>query len=597
VREARAAQRSFEFMRRVRLPLDETRREASARGYYGNGCPVRIGRLCWWDNNDDGVPAPEPASVRDARSRLLDDLARAAATDSANAWVAGQRVRYALEARRPADALAAATVCASTPTWCLGLRGVAYHVTNRPTEAAAAFDSADALRTSAERCAWYDLSPWLEPGTARAYRRLACNSPERARWESRFWRLAQPLWLLPVNDLRSEWNARRVMARIHGDGANPYGMSWGDDLAECELRYAWPTGWATRESSGAMSMYAFSGDAGRSVVGYEPAPSYDFVPHRDALAVERHGVADVPDGAWTLRPSPDAEATAMRYAPAYARGGVGELTHQLARFRHGDTAVVVGAYDATRDSLWSDGRTPPTLSAGVFVVGDSGTEAAADRRDSVARTGALVARIPGASATARTGQSTPHWLFGLEILQRDTVHTPDGRRVFGRALRTRAPLHPLAGDVALSDLMLLHRSPGPTPTLAAAVDSAAGTLDIRRGGTVGLYWEQYAAAHPAAAQGAAPASTATPPDTIVIAATRLTRTFRERVAGLLGRATIERPIALRFPDPGGTAVGRAIGLTWPDVPAGDYRLDVTLVPGIPGRQPATSALVVHIVED
>ena len=73
--------------------------------------------------------------------------------------------------------------------------------------------------------------------------------------------------------------------------------------------------------------------------------------------------------------------------------------------------------------------------------------------------------------------------------------------------------------------------------------------------------------------------------------------FRERVAGLLGRPTVERPIALRFPDPGGAGVGRAVGLTWPDFPAGTYRLEVTLVPGTPGRQPATSALVVHIVED
>lgn len=605
VREARASQRSFEFTRRVRLPLDDRRPDASrSASYYGNGCPVRIGRVCWWDNNDDGAPPPEPASITTARTHLLDDLARAAA-EPTNGWVAGQRVRYAIEARRPADALAAAVACGGSPTWCLGLRGVALHLANRAVDAAAAFDSADALRTPAERCAWYDVSPWLESGPARAYRRLSCGSPERARWESRFWRLAQPLWLLPVNDLRSEWNTRRVMARIHADAANPYGMSWGDDLAECELRYGWPTGWSTRESgASATSMYAFSGDVGRGVVGHEPAPSYDFVPRGGALGVERRGVADVPEGAWTLRQSPDAQPTPMRYAPAYAGGGVGEPTHQLARFRRGDTAVVVGAYDATRDSLWSDGRTPPALSGGLFVLDDSGTAVAADRRDSVARVGVLVARVPYASPASRTDQSTGHWLLGLEILQRDTVHTIDGRRVLGRALRTRAPFHPLGGDARLSDLLLLRHSPGPTPTLTAALDSAAGSLDVRRGGAGGIYWEQYADAGTTAVA-ATPIAAA--PDTIVIAATRLTRGFRDRLADVLRRGTPERPIALRFPDPGGAGVGRAIGLTWPDVPAGDYRLDVTLVPGTPvpgtpglgtpGRQPATSTLVVHIVED
>ncbi|GJG86179.1 hypothetical protein tb265_13600 [Gemmatimonadetes bacterium T265] len=594
VHDARAAQRNFEFTRRVRLPLTDYRSDASRNAYYGDGCPVRIGRLCWWDNDDEGAPPPEPASITAARTRLLDVLARAAAADPTNDWITGQRVRYALEARRPDSALAVAVACTGTPTWCLGLRGVVLHLANRAADAAAAFDSADALRTPAERCAWYDVSPWLESGPAHAYHRLACGTPERARWEARFWRLAQPLWMLPVNDLRNEWSARRVMARIHADGANPYGMNWGDDLAECELRYGWPTGWSTRESA-TSSMYVFSGDAGRSVVGHEPAPSYDFVPHRGALDGGRAG-ADVPDDAWTLRPSPDATPTEMRYAPAYAGGGIGTPTHQLARFRHGDTSVVVGAYDATRDSLWSEGSTPPTLSAALVVLDDSGHAAAAQRRDSVGRTGALVAQLPVAQlsvGTSRTGQSLPHQLLGLEILQRDTVHTSDGRRVLGRALRIRTPWRPLASDAPLSDLLLLRHSPGPTPAFADAVDSAAGTQAVRRGAAMGLYWEQYVAPVTTPSSAATPAT----PDTIVIAATRLTRSLPQRLAALLGRGTVERPIALRFADPGGPAPGRAIGLTWPDVPAGDYRLDVTLVPGTPGRQPATSALVVHITED
>ena len=591
VRDARAAQRSFEFARRSHLPFYDAQ-PADSRGHGANWCPVRIGRLCLWDTDDDGSsPPPEPASIATARTRLLEQLERAAAADSANEWVAGQRVRYALEARRPADALAIATACAASRLWCLSLRGVTYHLSNRAVAAAAAFDSADALRSLGERCAWNDLSPWLEPGVARAYHRLPCGSVERTRWEARFWRLAQPLWLLPVNDLRNEWHARRIMARIHGAGANPYGMTWGDDFDECELRYGWPTAWSTYESrTNAMAMYALAPDPGRYVSGWSASPSYDWVPRARALAVERRGVADLPDEAWALRAALGEDPAVSRYAPAYAGGGIGDPTRQIARFRHGDTAVVVGAYDATRDSLWSDGQTPPALTAALLVVDDSGEVAAADRRDSVARTGVLVARLPAVSPASRTARSDTHWLLGFEILQRDSVHTPDGRHVLGRALRARIPLHPLGADAPLSDLLVLRHSPGPTPSLADATDSAAGTLRVPRGGTIGLYWEQYGGSGVAL-----PAQA--PADTIVIAATRLTRSLRERIAGALGIGSVDRPIALRYPDPGGAGVGRAIGITWPDVPAGDYRLDVTLVPGAPGHAPATTSRVVHISED
>ncbi len=612
VRDARNAQRSFEFMRRVRLPTTEAR-DDDARlrfGYRIGGCTVRIGRLCWFDDGDDSAPPPEPAATTAGRSALLDALARAAAADPANAWVVGQRVRYLLEARRSSEALAVAERCEGAPSsgtpssgtlssgppdsaqgfasvWCLGLRGVVHHLANRPVEAAAAFDSADALRAPADRCAWNDVGVWLESGPARVYHRLACGSPERARWESRFWRLAEPLWMRPANDLRNEWNARRVMALVHGAGSNAYGMSWGDDLAELDQRYGWPTGWSHRpDAGGAFGGYAFTTGAGDGVVGHEPAPSYDFVPRGRALDAERTGAADVPEGTWNLRPSAADLTSPMRYAPAYALGGVAEPTYQLARFLRGDTALVAGAFDTARDSIWSEGRRAPALAAALLVLDDRGDVAGADRRDSVARSGALLARVPGAAAAA----ARDRWLLGLEILQRDTVHTPDGRRVLGRALRARDVWRPLPAESALSDLLLLRHSPGPTPTLEAALDSVAGSTTVPRGGAIGVYWEEYGVQ-----SGGAPDSAAAP-DTIVIAATRLARSLRDRLADAIGRGSVERPIALRFADPGGSGVGRAIGLTWPDVAPGDYRLEVTRVPGTPGRQSATSALVVHLVD-
>lgn len=212
----------------------------------------------------------------------------------------------------------------------------------------------------------------------------------------------------------------------------------------------------------------------------------------------------------------------------------------------------------------------------------------------------LVARVPGAGS-ARTDRSEARWLLGVEVLQRDTVHTSDGRRVLGRALRVRDGWRPLASGAAISDLLLLRRSPGPTPSLEAALDSAAGSRTVRRGAQGAIYWEQYdvASSTTSAPAGVGSAGANVAPDTIVIAATRLTQSLRGRLAGALRLGSAERPIALRFPDPaaGGAVVGHAIALTWPDVPPGEYQLDVTRVPGSAGRQSATSSLVVQITDN
>jgi hypothetical protein len=306
---------------------------------------VRVGRLCYWDNNDDAPLPPEPPAAARARLALLAALDTAAAADSADDWVAGQRVRYHLEAGRPAGAVEAAGACRGTPWWCRALGALAHHVAGDHAAAAAAHDSARAhLPDAAARCGWDDVGPWLPDGAARAYRRLRCPGDDRARYEARFWRLAQPFWALPGNDLRVELAARRVLVRLHAAAnPNPQGLSWGDDLAEVEVRYGVPAAWSVRRPVHGSALDA-------SVVGHEPTPSYDFTPDARTLAPaappaagQPAGPAAVPDaGAWSLRrPLPQ-----TRYAPRYAALGVAALDPQLARFRRGDTLVVVGAYVA-----------------------------------------------------------------------------------------------------------------------------------------------------------------------------------------------------------------------------------------------------------
>jgi hypothetical protein len=606
---ARAAQRTYERER----PRTLDRYPGGSRP----PCELQIGRLCYWDNNGEWRPPAESPAAGRARRPLLAALARAAAADPADDWVAGQRVRYHLEAAwaqvarppvgrpdtRPApsatardSALAAAdsaaAACRGTAWWCQALVGLAHHTAGRHAAAAAAHDRARALLPdAAARCAWDDLSPWLPPDAARGYRRLPCGGAERVRYEARAWRLAQPLWTLGANDLRTELAVRRTLVRLQAAGPNPHGLPWGSDLAESDLRYGVPTAWSVRDPL-AVSL----GPAAPDVVGHEPVPSYDFWPDARALAPAAL-LGDVPRlpaaGAWALR----REGAYTRYAPAYVAAGVYAIPHQLARFRRGDTLVVVGAYDAAErgDSVPPGTGTGP-VRAGLVLDALAGDSAAATvMREGAPRQGALVARVrwpgdaePGAGAPPVPPAPGPVWLAALEVLDSAAVRYAEGETRRGRAGRVRAPVAALAPGAVLSDLLVVRpglAAAAGVPTLEAAVDSAAGAPSARVGEAMGLFWEQYGAAGPAAG------------DTVVVSATRLDPSWRERAGALVGRPVVLRPVRVRYVAPAvggapGAATARAVTLRWPEVPPGAYRVDVT-VPG-PGGAPATASVVVRV---
>lgn len=629
---ARAAQRTYERERlRTLFPYG---------GAAQPPCDVQLGRLCYWDNNGAWRPPPDGPAAGRARRVLLAALARAATADPTDDWVAGQRVRYQLEAAwgaaTPVDAAqpaagraatarvagasglfagttprdsalagadSAAAACRGTGWWCQALVGLAHHAAGRHAAAAAALDSARALLPdAAARCAWDDLAPWLPPGPARAYRRLPCGGAERARYERRAWRLAQPFWTLPANDLRAELAARRTLVRLHAAGPNPQALPWGDDLAASDLRYGVPTAWSVRDPVG-LSM----NPAAPSVVGHEPTPSYDFWP--DARALEPATLlADAPRlpeaNAWTLR----RDRAHTRYAPPYAAAGIYALPYQLARFRRGDTLVVVGTYDATErgDSVPPGTGTGPVRAGLVLDAlrdslpngGLGGANMVVTGRDSAPRQAALVARLPmpRLSSTAPRGPvdtagPVPAWIASLEVLDSLGVRYADGQVRRGRAGRARVGVAPLPIGAALSDLLVVRpglAAAAAAPTLATAVDSAAGAAVARVGQAMGLYWEQYGG-------GAPPGGTAG--DTVVVSATRLDPSWRERAGALIGRPVVLRPVRVRYVAPPiagvgpGAPTGRVVALTWPDVPPGAYRIDVT-VPGAGGA--ATASVVVQV---
>ena len=192
-RDAREAQIGFERTRRANLPINN-------RGTSGR-CDVRVGRFCyWWDDGEFEIPAELPRTTA-ARVRLLDRLANAAATLPGDRWIAGQRVRYLVEAGKFDEALEAASACRAEASWCAALAGFALHTSGRFAGADSAYGVALAAMTEADRCRWTDISLLLPDGARKRYDRLACR--DRAPLEARFWALSRPLYLTAANDLRT----------------------------------------------------------------------------------------------------------------------------------------------------------------------------------------------------------------------------------------------------------------------------------------------------------------------------------------------------------------------------------------------------------
>jgi hypothetical protein len=529
---AKTSQESFEGYRRERL-----------RFYTGGAtatCEEPIGRLCYWNNNDDVPPPPERPDIASERRNLIDVLAAATKGNPADDWAIGQYVRYLTEDGQRAAALAAARSCGGTRWWCSLLEGFALHIGNEHLAASAAFDAALAAMPADQRCKWTDLSQWLDQATLATYKPLSCAAREAAN--ARILWLAKPLFILPGNDLRDELIARHTMSRMQSQAKLPYDQTWGDDFEETEVRYGWPVAWSVQNGGVADPRIP-------SVIGHEPTPSYDFMP--TARAVEAPATAAASE--WNLK----RERAKMRYSPRYA-SGFGVLSHQLARFRRGDSTLVVGAYDAAADRDFGRGK----VRAGLLLAEGPQRIIATRVSDDGAMRGALSATV-----------AREPMLMGLEVI--DTARH--------RAARARYAIEPLSADASVSDVLFLV--PGATPdriSLESLLPQAFGSQQIPAGGTVRLYWESYRPTSP------------TSPQTVSIKATRLNMSLRQRITGGLRLTTRPTPVSIRFTDNGrpDAGVGRVVSLSFPQVPAGQYRLELTVSGG--GLPPATSAQTVTV---
>jgi hypothetical protein len=522
------AQQQFESFRRRQLPITYGRSGASE-------CDVRIGRFCYWhDDADDPPKEPERvAAARDAFLRALDSVAVLAPQD---AWLAGQRVRYLVEAGRAAEALNVARACTAEAWWCSALVGFAQHSLGVYAAADSAFKHALAAMPEKQRCEWTNLTDLLPGGFHKLYRAVPCA--QRDSVNAHVWWLADPRWAQGGNDLRSELHARLTMAELVQQARSAHDMAWGADMAELMLRYGWPTSW----SRSPPSMH----DAGRvSVVGHEPSPSFEFIP--SARVLHDAQIAELND--WT----PLAERPTTRYAPPYAKH-FRALTPQVAWFSRGDSAAVVVGYDVRRehDSVFTRD------SAAAAVVVSRGSEDFAIARAAVGpRRGALV--VP----TARTPA-----LVSVEISDSSDL-------AFARA---RFAVQPPT-DSGVSDLLLFDGAGELPRTFEEAAGRALGMLTVSRDSPFGLYWELYGAM--------ADATDVTFAISVERPSPGLLRRFAERVR----LAQPIRPVQLSFEEQRATGA-RSLLVDVGHIPAGKYRLTLR-VTSATGRSEAVREIEVR----
>lgn len=514
IKRAHAAQASFERARRYNL---------AERGGSPGRCDVSLGRICWWYDEVPVKLPPEPRQLSRRREDLIFTLDSLSILHPGDEWIAGMRVHYRVEAGHPSAADSVARACRATAWWCLALTGYADHALGRPAAAESAFVGALVGMPERERCGWRDISVLLPDRTRHWYEKLSCEA--RAPVEERYWLLSRPRFSQPANEWRTEFYVRRVHARLAERAVWPMGLTWGRDRAELLLRYGWPVGWSRLQQADPRL------SAEPSVVEHEAVPSFAFAPQEALLDTS----ATATDDAWDLR----AKLAESRFAPRLVER-VSPLSMQLARFRRGDSTLLVAAYAAADDSLGAGSTSTigATLDDGSTVAGPAG--------DLVGRATLMLAGPPR--------------LAGMDVADTASRTLARARALYSVPVRSAA--------LALSDLLLYRPGETPPGVLDSALAVAVTGDTVARTRPIGIYWETY---------GVADAGEAFD---VAVTVERIDRSWMRGVRQRIGLAEKDSPLKLKWndarPPQAGAAVSRAISLDLANLEPGQYRVTVSL---------------------
>jgi hypothetical protein len=443
VRHARSEQTAFESFRRLRLPI----------GYRSSDpCEIRVGRYCYWrgDEQDDKPPPPEDRSIIERRNSLIRTLDSASRTLRGDAWIVGQTVRYLVEVDSTDAALAAARDCKASASWCHALAGYAAHSGNRFALADSEYNLALAAMEPSERCVWLDISDLLTDELSERYEKSDCAGREALARHALH--AGAPLYSVSSTDLFTEHLSRVTRARIAEHSAAADGETWADDVRELMVRYGWPR-WYSRTQPD------FGSQRAPSIIGHDAGMPYNFIP---TLSTLEH-VGTTTQNNWHL----DEPRAATGYSPTYLKT-IHDVPNQIARFRRGDSTLILAAWDARKDTTLI-GR---PLDAALVIWTSDSTQ--------------MVVRHSGVKATGSLLMTTlaDSGLISLELLA--PAEKRAGRVRIGLAGRDTAAL-------SVSDLLLY--SPSPTSASAVALtavqDDALASNVVPPSRTLGAYWETY----------------------------------------------------------------------------------------------------------
>ncbi|HEX2693650.1 MAG TPA: hypothetical protein VHL12_06360 [Gemmatimonadaceae bacterium] len=508
----RDLQAQFERRRRLMLP----------RFYIGTAehCVI-VGRFCEWHPNIQDYDVPdEGKNIRRARVELLRDLEKANLAVPGDDWIIGQRIRYLVEGH-DSSAISVARSCRATRWWCDALLGLTLHVSGDFAAADSAFTASLNGMPTLRRCHWINLLPLLDDDVRGTYKKMTCAGREAA--DARIWWIADPLFMTPGNERRTEHYSRVVHSVLQEDAVNTYGSRWGGDLAELILRFGWAEKW-TREPS--QSLYP---ETNVNVTGHEREPGFHFF----LTQLPPDSLAQIVDSLFDIHQFPPRE----QYAPTYARS-FEHLDAQVARFRRGDSTRIVAAYDVSGDTIFSRHG----FDAALIAMGDEATTPSAAR----------VARAPTRNVLS---VSTP-WktqLIGVELLADDSAGAARWRSGFAEV-----PLD--SAKISVSDLLFVDAAPSLPSNLEEATAHAHGGTTFERGKQIGLFWELY---------GKTPADSALP---VSLTITPVDAGFLRRAFRALHIAPKPTPLNIRWQENGASGVlsPRSVLLDLSLVPAGKY---------------------------
>ena len=516
-----------------------------------------------------GVRDPQSEVRRERRGELIETLDRIAEQIPGDDFVVGHRVGARL-VHGPADAaLEAARECRGSPGWCLELEATVLHAMDEIQAADSLFREALEEMPSKQRCERESVAALLGEEAAGEYGLRTCAA--RRALNERFWWLAEPLYIRPGNDRRTEhrsrivirewvhvfqawqWDRRIVTSPTEGCGGGP-GVRLQDVPGARDsdgTRRTTPVGQARQHAAqqfprwalrvGHASSWDHETPAGNCVLtggGYSFAPDAEILVEplkiEDGWSLERYSARQ---GHTTTTDPPEI------YDPSY--GPFTRLDHQVGFFRRGDSVAVAAATDLGGTLL--DGA--QEVRVGVVLARNENDEPFTELR-----------KGPGADGPFRFRLDAPEsrYLVSLEAL---AAGEGAGRARFGDGLPENDP-----DGLAVSDLVLFDwEDEDPPDSLEEMYPRMLGGTRLDGTTSVGLYWEVYG---PEADEPFSVAVHTTPPEPGVL----------RRVGRALGLVGDADPVQVSWEDAAdsGPHSSRAVRLDLGELDEGAHTLEVTI---------------------